>query len=747
MAGTWNRLRRVFGKGRLIGLLLLVDLLILRAWDPQLLAAMRFKFFDIFQQWLPREEAAFPVVIIDIDEASLARLGQWPWPRSVLASLVNRLQQDGAAAIGFDVAFAEPDRNLSLDTARLLQLPPSDLKGALMNLQTNDAIFADAIGRGRVVLGQIALTSDERPPAPPRDPPTTPALIGGDPRPYLYHFASMVENIPELAAVAAGRGSFSLIGDVDGIVRRVPLVVRVGDVIVPSLDVEVLRVATGQKSYAVQLEKEVAGTSSGIAAVKVAGVSIGTDRNALLYVRFGPHDRRRFVSAEAAIAGRVDPARFKGKLVLVGASAAGLRDLRSTPLTSGMPGVEIHAQLLENILTGQYLVRPSYALGAELVVIALGGLLLIVLVPEVSARWTLGLHAVASAGLFGGSLYLFAERAVLLDWSFPVFAGTAIYLLLIYLKYSRTEKQRKLVAAQFSQYLSPVLVQQLQREPERLKLGGEIKTITMMFCDVRDFTSISERLRDDPQALTAVVNRFLNTMTEAVLAEGGTIDKYVGDSLIAFWNAPVDAADHAARACRAALAMTEALRRLNDEQKAQAAAASAGAAAAPLLLSMGVGINTGECLVGNLGSSHRFNYSALGDAVNLSSRIESLSKHYGIPIIISESTRNLVPDFAALELDAVAVVGKTEAVKIYGILGPPAEARTEAFRRLVKLHDSILAAYRGQRWEEVKRLLEECAPLDRRLAKLHRRYRRRIAHFEQHPPGPGWDGVYRAEAK
>jgi adenylate cyclase len=365
----------------------------------------------------------------------------------------------------------------------------------------------------------------------------------------------------------------------------------------------------------------------------------------------------------------------------------------------------------------------------------------------VSARWTLALHGVACAGLFGGSFYLFAEQSVLFDWSFPVFAGTLIYLLLIYLKYARTEKQRKLVAAQFSQYLSPVLVQQLQREPERLKLGGEIKTITMMFCDVRDFTTISERLRDDPQALTALVNRFLNTMTVAVLAQDGTIDKYVGDSLIAFWNAPVDVADHAARACRAALAMTKALARLNDEQKATAAAASAGAAATPLLLAMGVGINTGDCLVGNLGSSHRFNYSALGDAVNLSSRIESLSKHYGIPIIISESTRKLVTDFAALELDAVAVVGKTEAVKIYGVLGPPEEARSEAFRRIAELHARILAAYRAQQWEEVKRLLEECGPLDRRLAKLHRRYRRRIAHFEVEPPGPDWDGVYRAQAK
>jgi adenylate cyclase len=745
MARTWNRLRRIFGKGRLIGLLLLVDLLVLRAWDPDLLVAMRFKFFDMFQQWLPRQEATFPVVIVDIDEASLAELGQWPWSRSVLASLVNRLRQDGAAAIGFDVVFAEPDRNLSIDTSRLLLLPPSDLKAALMNLQTNDAIFADALKRGPVVLGEIGLTSGERPAAPPRDPPTTAARIGGDPRPYLYQFASLAENIPELAGTASGRGNFSLVGEVDGIVRRVPLAVRVGDVIVPSLGVEILRVATGQKSYGIRMERNMAAPPPA-SPPTVAGVSIQTDHNALLYIRFGPHDEKRLRFGGRCHRRARRPCPIQGPLVLVGPRRrpAGhppdAADDRHARRRSPGPAPE-------NVLAGSYLVRPSYVLGLELVVVALGGLLLIGFVPEVSARWTLGLHAAASAGLFGGALWLFDARDVLLDWSFPVFAGTAIYLLLIYLKYSRTEKQRKLVAVQFSQYLSPVLVQQLQREPERLKLGGEIKTITMMFCDVRDFTSISERLRDDPQALTSLVNRFLDTMTEAVLAEGGTIDKYVGDSLIAFWNAPVDVADHAARACRAALAMAKALQRLNEEQKVQAASASAGAAAAPLLLAMGVGINTGECLVGNLGSTHRFNYSALGDAVNLSSRIESLSKHYGIPIIISESTRRLVPDFAALELDAVAVVGKTEAVKIYGVLGSPADGRTDAFRRLAELHDRILAAYRGQRWDEVKRLLEECAPLDRRLAKLHRRYRRRIAHFEQHPPGVGWDGVYRAETK
>ncbi len=740
-----TRLARFLGGARLIGLLLLIDLLIIRWWDPQPVVAMRFQFFDIFQQWLPRAESSYPVLIVDVDEASLAELGQWPWPRSTLASLVNRLRQNGAAAIGFDVVFAEPDRSLSVETSRLLSLPASDLKRALTDLKANDIVFADAIRPGRVVLGQIALTESERAAAPPSLPPTTPALLGGDPRPYLFRFASLLENIPVLAEAAAGRGNFGLVGDVDGIVRRVPLAIRVGDIIVPSVDVELLRVATGQKSYAIQVERPIAGTTSGIAAVKVAGVSIQTDRNAMLYIRFGSHDPARFVSAGDVIAGRLDPARFKGRFVLVGTSAAGLRDIKSTPLTGNMPGVEIHAQLLENVLAGSYLIRPNYAPGIELVMCLLGGLLLIGLVPEVGVRWTAALHISATAVLFGASFYLFAAQSVLFDWTYPVIAGSAIYLLLVYLKYARTEKQRKQVIAAFRQYLSPVMVEQVAREPPRL--GGEIKTMTVMFCDIRDFTSISERLRGDPQALTALVNRFLTAMTRAVLAEGGTIDKYVGDSLIAFWNAPLAVPDHAARACRAALAMTAALMRLNDETRAEAERASVGAAAPPLLLAMGVGINTGECVVGNLGSEHRFNYSVLGDTMNISSRLESLSKHYGVRVIIGESVRALAPEFAALELDLTTVVGKTEPVRIYGLLGPPEEAQSPAFRHLQDLHGQFLAAYRGQHWASARALLDECGKLDARVAKLHRRYRRRIAHYEQEPPELDWDGVFRAQVK
>jgi adenylate cyclase len=271
--------------------------------------------------------------------------------------------------------------------------------------------------------------------------------------------------------------------------------------------------------------------------------------------------------------------------------------------------------------------------------------------------------------------------------------------------------------------------------------------MTIMFCDIRDFTHISERLRGDPQGLTALVNRFLSVMTKAVLAEGGTIDKYVGDSLIAFWNAPLMAVGHAASACRAALSMSVALDRLNDELRSEAKATSVGAETKPLLLAMGVGINTGECVVGNLGSDHRFNYSVLGDTVNTSARIESLSKHYGMRVVVSESTRALASDFAALELDLVAVVGRTEPIRIYAILGDPLEASTDAFKIVRDLHERMLIAYRAQRWSDALSLLDECGRIDPRLAKLHRRYRRRIAVYEREPPGADWDGVFRAQAK
>ncbi|MGH7186757.1 MAG: adenylate/guanylate cyclase domain-containing protein, partial [Pseudomonadota bacterium] len=313
--------------------------------------------------------------------------------------------------------------------------------------------------------------------------------------------------------------------------------------------------------------------------------------------------------------------------------------------------------------------------------------------------------------------------------------------------------RREIIHA-FSQYLSPDLVQQLAEHPERLQLGGEQRTITVMFADIRNFTTISERYRDDPQGLTALINRFLTPMTDIVLARSGTIDKYIGDSIMAFWNAPLSVADHAAKACASALEMAAALRRLNDELVAEPSAgqdtetdqAFPPTASRPSL-AMGIGINTGASVVGNLGSEQRFNYSALGDAVNLASRLESLTKSYGVPILISEATRNLAPTFAALEVDLIAVKGKTVATRTFGLLGPPEEASAEDFRRLVDSHDRMLAAYRAQNWPEASALAETCRAMRPDLGRLYEVYLERIEAYRTSPPGAAWDGVHVAKTK
>ncbi|MGH6960153.1 MAG: adenylate/guanylate cyclase domain-containing protein, partial [Dongiaceae bacterium] len=408
----------------------------------------------------------------------------------------------------------------------------------------------------------------------------------------------------------------------------------------PSLAAEAVRLASAAASYDYKSSGASKipgfGEQTGIVAVRLGQPIVPTDADGTVRLYDSGHQPQRFIPAWQILDGDFDADAISGHIVLIGTSAAAIKDLRSTPLEPVMAGVEIHAQLIENILAGASLTRPAYVIGMELAITAFGGLVLIGLVPLLAARWTAGLHLAATALLMGASLYAFQQLSFLLDWSYPVLSGTAVYLLLVYAKYATTERQKKQVSTIFRQYLSPILVEQLVRQPTPPRLGGELRTMTVMFADVRNFTSISERLKDVPQALTGLINRFLTPMTDAVLAQNGTIDKYVGDSLMAFWNAPLNVEGHAARACAAALAMFQALERLNQALQAEAApspAVSLSAAAAPaptLALGMGVGLSTGECVVGNMGSAHRFNYSVLGDTVNLAARLESLTKLYGV---------------------------------------------------------------------------------------------------------------------
>ena len=860
------RVRRfAAGHGRIAGAILLLGALALQISNPPLLDALRLRAFDLLQRLTPRIETNFPVVIVDIDEKSLEAQGQWPWPRTRLAQMVQKLMDAKAAVIGFDMVFAEPDRTSPSAIADELMSVSPDIASGLFSLPDHDTAFAEVLKRSRVVLGEVAVENG----GVRIKPASAVARIGGNPLPYMPAFSGLIPNIPILAAAASGRGNFALAPDSDGIIRRIPAVVHIAGDIHPSLGLETLRVATGGRAIAVKMDQ------AGITSIVVAGKDIVTDPSGQIWIRFSPSSPQRYISATDVLNDAFDAKRVAGRIVLIGASAAGLRDIRVTPVDKSMAGTEVHAQMLETVLEGTYLRRTGWSPMIEVSVVGIVGILLIVLVPLLGARWTILLPIAVATAMPASSWYLFKSEGYLIDTTYPTLATAVVYLVLVYFGQVAEERRRKAVSRNFAQYLSPAVVERLARDPNPPKLGGEQRDMTVMFVDIAGFTTLSERFKGDPEGLTHLINRFLTAMSREVRDREGTLDKYIGDAMMAFWNAPMNIPDHAARACAGALAMVDGLAQLNNELAAEAqpvkgtgaapgtaapmsrlerlesdarsgiaqaqyqlakvyrdgagveksveaalrwlrAAADQGDARAQrnlglrylrgngvpqddrealfwlslaqlqldtvaddcaaaqyrlssadveavtarvaawkpapigsraIRLEMGIGLNTGLCLVGNLGSKYLFNYSVMGDPVNLASRLEAQTRTYGVEIIVSETTRNAATGFAFLELDLIAVKGKTEAVRIFALLGTEAVAQTEQFRQLTETHGRFLAAYRAQRWGEARDLIKACRPLWNGLGELYDLYARRITIFEDDPPGADWNGVYVAHSK
>jgi adenylate cyclase len=732
------KLARWFGVRRTTGFLLLAALLALRVVDPPALENLRLRAFDRYQIAKPRVSTLRPVVIVDIDEESLRALGQWPWPRTLVAELVEKLKGYGAVAIGFDILFPETDRMSPVSAVESFRGVDEETKAKLRALPSNDEVLAAAIGNARVVLGQSGILA---PTSHATDLPQTGiAAMGPDPAPFLYGYPGLLRNVPVLEKAAAGRGLLTIRNERDGVVRRLPLVVKAGEIIAPALTLDMLRVVT--KSGAVLVRTDAAGLKS----VAIPGLEIPTDRNGLFWIHFGSHDPARYVSAKDVIEGRVPADRFKGRLVLIGTSAVGLLDIKTTPLDAAIPGVEIHAQVLENVLTKTVLSHPSWAPLVELAAVFAIGTTIVVAAPMMTAGTLLAVSATLAAILAAGFWYAFDKHSLLLDFSFPLLATFMLYVTLMFIGYLREQKDRRRIRSAFGQYLSPTLVEQLAQSPEKLVLGGEERVMTIMFSDVRGFTTISESFKHDPQGLTQLMNRFLTPLTNAIIENRGTIDKYMGDAVMAFWNAPIDDPEHEINACRAALDMIRRVEALNRERQQEAQAA--GTTFIPIHI--GVGINTGRCVVGNMGSDLRFDYSVLGDPVNLASRIEGRSKTYGTPIILGEQTaRKVKGQFAAIEIDLIAVKGKTEPERIHAMLGAADVARRPDFLVMQERSAAMLAAYRRQDWVGALKALDECRPaLDSfGLGEICKLYSARIETFRQEPPPEGWDGVFVAENK
>lgn len=726
--------KRRFGYARLACLAMLVGFAALRVFDPPAIEELRVRTFDGFQLIKPRVKTIRPVTIVDIDEKSLSELGQFPWPRTRIADLVTNLSQLGAVVIAFDIVFSEPDRlnpNAAAETMRNLD---EETKAKLRALPSNDQILADAMAKSRVVLGASGLPFVVA--GVDKSLPLTPlAMKGEEPQPFMFDFPGLLRNVHVLEAAAAGRGLFTIKPERDGIVRRVPMIMLAQGATMPSLSFEVLRVATGSGTVLIDTDE------AGIKSLSLRGLRIPTDHNGQLWVHFAQSDPSIYVSAVDVLHGRVAAERIQGKLVLIGTSSVGLNDIKTTPVTPAMPGVEVHAQVLESALSGDSVSQPNYGIAFEFGTALLFGLLVIAFAPLFGPITLVGLGAVFATALIGTSWYFYTQHRLLIDFTYPLMSTTAIYLTLIFSSFVREQQQRKQIRGAFAQYMSPALVEQLAQSPEKLVLGGEEREMTIMFSDVRGFTTISESYKQDPQGLTALMNRFLTPLTNAILARKGTIDKYMGDAIMAFWNAPLDDKAHEVNACEAAIDMLDRIDELNKLRKEEADAG--GHVYIPL--NVGIGLNTGVCVVGNMGSDLRFDYSVLGDSVNLASRLEGQSKEYGFPIIVGAKTALAAKEkFAILELDFIMVKGKKEPEVIYAIAGREDTAQSGRFQRLRNLTIEMLACYRSRDWEGALAAIERGRKTDEghALERLYNLYEARIRHFLESPPPEDWNGAF-----
>ena len=729
-------LKRKFGYARLVCLVLLVGFAALRVWDPPPIEEFRIRTFDAFQRIDPRVKTMRPVTIVDIDEKSLAdpRLGQWPWPRTRIADIITNLTRLGAVVIAFDAVFAEPDRlnpDNAADTFRDLD---EATREKLRALPSNDRVLADAIRQSRVVLGESGVPHVQRE-LDKNLPVTGFAMLGEDPQPFMYQFPGLLRNVQVLEDAAAGRGLFTIRPERDGIIRRVPMIMLAQGVMMPSLTFEMLRIASGAGTILIKTDK------AGIQGIGVKGFKIPTDGNGQLWVHYARRDPSIYVSAVDVLDNRVAPDRINGKLVLIGTSATGLNDIKTTPVSSVMPGVEIHAQVLESALTGAVVQQPNYGIALEFFGALLLGLLVIVFAPNFGPVTLLAVGALFATAFIGTSWVFYAQHRLLVDFTYPLMSTTSIYLTLIFASFVREQSQRKQIRSAFAQYMSPALVEQLAQSPEKLVLGGETRELTIMFSDVRGFTTISETFKHDPQGLTALMNRFLTPLTNAILARKGYIDKYMGDAIMAFWNAPLGDDQHQINACEAAIDMLERIDELNSVRQQEAE--EDGHAFIPI--NVGVGLNTGICTVGNMGSDIKFNYSVLGDSVNLASRLEGQTKEYGFPIIVGSSTAMAVKDrFAILEIDFIMVKGKTEPEVIYAIAGREDVAHSEGFQRLRNLTIEMLACYRSRDWDGALLAIERGRKSDdgHALEYLYNLYEARLHAYKQTPPPEDWNGAF-----
>ncbi|MDO9088657.1 MAG: adenylate/guanylate cyclase domain-containing protein [Burkholderiaceae bacterium] len=692
------------------------------------------------------------IVIVDIDEKSLAEVGRWPWGRNKLGGLIEELfDRQNAAMVGFDVVFAEADESSGLK--RLRQLAQGELREQagfaqrieqMQGMLDYDAVFARSLEKRNVVLGYY-FTSDRDGrksgvlPAPVMQ---KPALKG---RPIKFtSWNGYGANIEQLARAAPMAGFFNSITEGDGVVRSIPLLAEFGGQYYESLSLAMFRMLVGlprvEPGFPAErfLSRNYQGLESILLRQDRRTLAIPVDERVATLVPFrGPGGVSggtfRYISAADLLAQRIAPASLKDKIVLVGTTAPGLLDLRVTPVGETYPGVETHANVIAGLLDGKVFVKPDYAIGFEVVILILAGLILAVALPLLSAPRAVALSGLVIGSLLGLNFWLYLGYGLVLPLaSALVMALTAFAMNMSYGYFVESRSKREL-AQLFGTYVPPELVDEMVKDPDSYSMKAAAKELTVMFCDMRGFTKMSEHM--EPTQLQALLNGVFSRLTDLIRSNRGTIDKYMGDCVMAFWGAPVETPRHAQLSVKTAIEMSAAVGRLNEEHRSQGIPE----------IGIGIGLNTGTMCVGDMGSDIRRSYTVIGDAVNLGSRLEGLSKTYGVDIVVSESTRKLATDYAWQELDRVRVKGKDQAVAIYWPMGLSAEI-SKAQSDELKTWAALLKAYRAQDWDQCD---VQLLNLERMNAKkyLYELYAQRVASMRQLPFDPSWDGATNFETK
>ena len=656
--------------------------------DPYMVESTRLKFYDYLMLGSPKQSEQ--IVTVNIGEKAIAKYGQWPFPREVHAKIIGDIYSRGAVLVGSTILYPEPDR------------------------MGTDGVLVDTLRQHPVVLSQTVSDSCSRASATIRR--TGVAVIGdGEVTEFLPQYPCVLSNIAPLQEAAVGVGITSTLPESDGVVRRVPLLSQTSGEYYPAFALEMLRVAAGDSSYQAKINQ------TGVEALRIPSFeTIKTDEYGRVFV----NPNYRFQSVEIGEGPLPD---LSGKIVIVGVTAAGIANPVATPVGAQHPHV-LQASILETLINGDSVSIPNWSAIADLA--AFLGLALALIILS-RFRFSIVFIAVLLGGYFYLPAYLFASHGILLDVTFNLFAIALIYMHIYTVKFISEFLQKQQIKKQFGTYLSPDLVARLQRQPELLKLGGESRELSIMFTDVRGFTTISEHYGEDVQGLTSIMNRYMTVMTRAILENNGTLDKYIGDAQMAFWNAPLDNNKHALDAVQTAFQMLKDLETFNEEVKSEGIPA----------FGMGLGINTATVVVGNMGSDQRFDYTCLGDGVNLAARLEGQTKPYGVKLIVGPQTAELVRDvYQVVELDLIAVKGKTEPAKIFTVLETfdhPGE----------KQHEKFLALYREGNWEVAKKFasdLKKC--WQGNLSDYYDSMISRIEEFQVSPP-KDWDGVYRATSK